>query len=179
MQRLGFFQHLFRVGTLAALLAASTLAARADEGGVSFWIPGFFGSLAAVPATPGWSATEIFYHDSVSASGNVALARAAQIGQIPVNLTATVNANVNANVNLGFVAATYVFATPVLGGQASASMLAAYGNNSTSLAGSFAAMLSKVSLENTTPQPNVSSGRLRSNTVMSCAASRSFMLIAK
>jgi hypothetical protein len=38
----------------------------------------------------------------------VALARAAQIGQIPVNLTATVNANVNANVNLGFVAATYL-----------------------------------------------------------------------
>jgi hypothetical protein len=49
-----------------------------------------------------------------------------------------VNANVNANVNLGFVAATYVFATPVLGGQASASLLAAYGNNSSSLAGSFA-----------------------------------------
>jgi hypothetical protein len=138
MQRLGFFQHLFRVGTLAALLAASTAVARADEGGVSFWIPGFFGSLAAVPSqAPGWSVTEIFYHDSVSASGNVALARAAQIGQIPVNLTATVNANVNANVNLGFVAATYIFATPVLGGQASASMLAAYGNNSTSLAGSF------------------------------------------
>src|SRR5580692_12062582 len=86
---------------------------------------------------PGWSITEIYYHDPVSASGNVALARAAQIGQIPVNLTATVNANVNANVNLGFVAATYVFATPVLGGQASASLLAAYGNNSTSLAGSF------------------------------------------
>jgi hypothetical protein len=139
MQRLGFFRHLFRVGTLAAMLAASAQAARADEGGVSFWIPGFFGSLAAVPSqAPGWSITEIYYHDSVSASGNVALARAAQIGQIPVNLTATVNANVNANVNLGFVAATYIFATPVLGGQASASMLAAYGNNSTSLAGTFA-----------------------------------------
>jgi hypothetical protein len=126
--------------TLAAILfaiaALTPELASADEGGVSFWIPGFFGSLAATPATPGWSATEIFYHDSVSASGNVALAKAAQIGQIPVNLTATVNANVNANVNLGFVAATYVFATPVLGGQASASLLAGYGNNSTSLAGS-------------------------------------------
>ncbi|HWX36614.1 MAG TPA: transporter [Steroidobacteraceae bacterium] len=67
----------------------------------------------------------------------MALARAAQIGQIPVNLTATVNANVNANVNLAS-SRRPIFATPVLGGQASASMLAAYGNNSTSLAGSFA-----------------------------------------
>jgi hypothetical protein len=129
-----------RLGVTAIVLAPAIMFfphhAWADEGGVSFWIPGFFGSLAATPATPGWSATEIFYHDSVSASGNVALAKAAQIGQIPANLTATVNANVNANVNLGFVAATYVFATPVLGGQASASLLAAYGNNSTSLAGS-------------------------------------------
>jgi hypothetical protein len=47
-----------------------------------------------------------------------------------------VNANVNANVNLGLVAGTYTFATPVLGGQASATLLASYGSNSTSLAGS-------------------------------------------
>jgi hypothetical protein len=120
-----------------AIAALAPSLASADEGGVSFWIPGFFGSLAAVPATPGWSVAEIFYHDSVSASGNVALAKAIQIGQISGSLNGTVNANVNANVNLGFVAATCVFATPVLGGQASASLLAGYGNNSTSLAGSF------------------------------------------
>jgi hypothetical protein len=47
------------------------------------------------------------------------------------------------------------------------------------LTGSLAAMLWKVSSDSTTPQPKVSSGLLRSNTVMSCAASRSFMLIAK
>jgi hypothetical protein len=29
--------------------------AEADEGGVSFWIPGFFGSLAAAPLQPGMS----------------------------------------------------------------------------------------------------------------------------
>jgi hypothetical protein len=34
-------------------LAAPSLA-RADEGGVSFWFPGQFGSLAAVPQAPGW-----------------------------------------------------------------------------------------------------------------------------
>jgi hypothetical protein len=133
---------LFRSTLVVASIAVGWIAvpriALADEGGVSFWIPGFFGSLAATPVTPGWSATEIFYHDSVSASGNVALAKAIQIGQIPGSLNGTVNANVNANVNFGFVAATYTFATPVLGAQASATLLAGYGNNSTSLAGSFA-----------------------------------------
>jgi hypothetical protein len=128
-------------GILFAIAALTPRLAAADEGGVSFWIPGFFGSLAAVPGQPGWSVTEIYYHDSVSAGGNVALAREIEIGRIPANLTANFNANINANVNLGFVAATYVFATPVLGGQASASLLGAYGNNSTSLAGSLSGTL--------------------------------------
>jgi hypothetical protein len=41
----------------AAALAAAMVptAALADEGGVSFWLPGLYGSLAAVPVTPGWS----------------------------------------------------------------------------------------------------------------------------
>ncbi len=37
-------------------------AAFADEGGVSFWVPGFFGSLAATPQQPGWSVANIYYH---------------------------------------------------------------------------------------------------------------------
>jgi len=116
--------------------------ALADEGGVSFWIPGFFGSLAAVPQqAPGWSMASIYYHTSVSAGSNVALAREVEIGRIPANLTATVNANINANVDLGLVAGTYVFATPVLGGQASASLIGIYGANTTSLAGSIAGTL--------------------------------------
>src|SRR5262245_34586794 len=64
-------------------VASSPKTALADEGGVSFWIPGFFGSLAAAPLVPGWSTTEMYYHTSVSASGNVALAREFQIGRIP------------------------------------------------------------------------------------------------
>jgi hypothetical protein len=123
-------------GLCALALLVNPREVLADEGGVSFWIPGFFGSLAATPQQPGWSGTLIYYHDSVSAGGNVALAREIEIGRIPANLSATVNANVNANVNFGFMAATYVFATPVLGAQASASLLGAYGANSTSLAGS-------------------------------------------
>ncbi|WP_084788784.1 transporter [Bradyrhizobium sp. Cp5.3] len=127
---------------IAALLVLPNDAARADEGGVSFWIPGFFGSLAAVPAqAPGWSMTSIYYHTSVSAGADVARAREITLGRIPANLTATVNANVKANVDLGLVAGTYTFATPVLGGQASASLLGVYGSNSTSLAGSLTGAL--------------------------------------
>jgi hypothetical protein len=37
--------------------------ASADEGGVSFWIPGLFGSLAATPQQPGWSLANIYYHN--------------------------------------------------------------------------------------------------------------------
>jgi hypothetical protein len=122
---------------LAALLAVFPEIASADEGGVSFWIPGFFGSLAATPTTPGWSMTTIYYHDSVSAGASVARSRSFEIGNIPVNFTGNVSATVNANVDIGFLAGTYTFATPVLGAQASVSLLAAYGANSTSLAGSF------------------------------------------
>ena len=43
-------------GGIPILLAAvSPLRALADEGGVSFWLPGTYGSLAAVPGVPGWS----------------------------------------------------------------------------------------------------------------------------
>jgi hypothetical protein len=137
------FLRFLRLGAVAVLLALPAQMARADEGGVSFWIPGFFGSLAAAPSqAPGFSMTSIYYHDSVSAGGNVALAREFEIRNIPANLTATASANVNANVNFGFLSGTYTFATPVLGGQASASLLGGYGSNSTTLAGTLAGSLS-------------------------------------
>ncbi|OCK54563.1 phenol degradation protein meta [Bradyrhizobium sp. LMTR 3] len=127
---------------IASLVVLPDQLARADEGGISFWIPGFFGSLAAVPSREaGWQLTTIYYHTSVSAGAEVARARQITLGRIPANLTATVDANVKANVNLGIVAGTYVFATPVLGGQASATMLGIYGSNSTSLAGSITGAL--------------------------------------
>src|SRR6201993_2246040 len=84
------------VVAFATLLTFPVQIARADEGGVSFWIPGFFGSLAAVPAqAPGWSVTSVYYHTSVSAGGDVARAREITLGRFPANLTATVSANVN------------------------------------------------------------------------------------
>src|SRR4051812_6800760 len=72
----------------AVAFACLTSPATADEGGVSFWLPGLFGSLAAVPQQPGWSLTSVYYHTSVSAGADVSRAREFQIGKIPVNLTA-------------------------------------------------------------------------------------------
>jgi hypothetical protein len=123
------------VFVLASAITLFSKYALADESGVSFWVPGFFGSLAAAPQQPGWSLANVYYHTSVSAGGNVALAREIQIGQVPGNLSARLNASVNATGDLGFVIPTYVFATPVLGGQASVSLVTAYGVVSTSLAG--------------------------------------------
>jgi len=116
-----------------AAIASSTNISLADEDGASFWIPGLFGSLAATPQQPGWSLTSIYYHTDVSASGNAAVAREITIGQFNPKLNVSVNANVHAKADLGFVIPTYVFASSFLGGQASASLLMAYGNNDSSL----------------------------------------------
>ena len=108
----------------------------ADEGGVSFWLPGFYGSLAAVPQQqPGWSAVWAYYHTTVSASGDVALSREFEIGGVPVNATAHANAGLNATGDLGIFAPSYVFATPVFGGQAALTLMGIYGNTSASVAG--------------------------------------------
>ena len=49
--------------------------------------------------------------------------------------------NINATGNLGFVIPAYIFATPVLGGQATVSFLAAYGVVGTSLAGTLSGVV--------------------------------------
>jgi hypothetical protein len=127
---------------LAVALVLSSPAAKADEGGVSFWVPGFFGSLAATPQQPGFTMASIYYHTSVKAGGDVALAREFQVGKVPVNLSASLSASLQATGDLGMLIPTYVFATPVLGGQASVSMIASYGRVATSLAGTLTGTLS-------------------------------------
>ena len=51
--------HRLAAGLGATLVLASVLAsqpaAHADEGGVSFWLPGQYASMAAVPPAPEWS----------------------------------------------------------------------------------------------------------------------------
>src|SRR5262249_62068869 len=59
--RARFIRPVASIAVLALAAFASTpRSALADEGGVSFWLPGFFGSLAAAPQQPGWSLTSIY-----------------------------------------------------------------------------------------------------------------------
>jgi hypothetical protein len=120
--------------TLAVVAGTATPSVSlADENGVGFWVPGFYGSLASTPQQPGWSWANVYYYTDVSASGNVAVSKEITIGQFNPALNVNVNANIHGVGNIGFFGPTYVFATPFLGGQASASVLGAYGANEASL----------------------------------------------
>ena len=101
--------------------------AKADEGGVSFWIPGFFGSLAAAPLQPGWSVATVYYHTSVDAGGDVAFARQVSRGNLTANFTGNLKAVLDADVDLGFVSPSYTFASRVFGGQFTVATLVGYG----------------------------------------------------
>ena len=57
------------VATLIGLRTSS-----ADESGVSFWQPGTFGNLAAVPGAPGWSFNATYFHATLAGGSSVATA---------------------------------------------------------------------------------------------------------
>jgi hypothetical protein len=120
------------IGAVLSLSATSF----ADENGISFWLPGLFGSLAAVPQQPGWQLTVMNYYDSVSASGSVAASREITIGRFTPTVHVNLNVNLNAKVDVGLINPSYVFATPVFGGQLSLGVLGFVGTNDTSLNGS-------------------------------------------
>ena len=79
-----------------AVISTTTISL-ADENGVSFWVPGLFGSLAAAPQQPGWSLASTYYHTDVSGSGNIAVSREITIGRFNPKLDANVTANVHAS----------------------------------------------------------------------------------
>src|SRR5262245_28175068 len=118
---------------LAASVAGTTVLSTAtnslaDEGGVSFWVPGFFGSLAAAPQVPGFSFTNILYYSQVKAGGNVAFAKQVSLGNINANFNGNLNANVHGSAEPLYLAAPgYTFATPVLGGQFNVLVAVPYG----------------------------------------------------
>jgi hypothetical protein len=119
--------HRRRLGVAAIVLAPAIMffsqCALADESGVSFWLPGLYGSLSAVPqAAPGWSFVTFNYYDRVSAGSDVATAREVQIGRFTPTATVNLSANLNVNLDLQWVQPNYAFATPVLGGQLMVSM---------------------------------------------------------
>ena len=105
------------LGSFCAALALSSLPARADNGGLSFYLPGTFGSLAAAPLVPGWAYSTIYLHVAQSAGGGKSFA---QGGSVVLGLNATADALVQG--------ISYTFATPVLGAQATVAVLAAPGN---------------------------------------------------
>jgi hypothetical protein len=101
----------------------------ADQGGISFWLPGTFGSLAAVPGQPGWSVGVLYLHASISAGGDVAASRAIRFGNTTTNLTVNLNAEIKGRADLVAVAPAYTFETPVLGGQFTMGMFAVGGRS--------------------------------------------------
>jgi hypothetical protein len=133
---------------LASVLAFGALNAPtiaiADEGGVSFWIPGFFGSLAATPQVPGWSLANIYYHTSVSAGADVAFARQVPIGRITAPFRGNLSVNLDADADLGIAIPQYVFATPVFGGQAAVLLLVPFGRNTVSVDATLSAALGPI-----------------------------------
>jgi len=104
-------------------------AAVAAEGGVSLWLPGFFGSLAASPLEPGWSLASIYYHTSVDAGGDVAFARQVTRGNITVNFNGNIRAVLNADADIGFVSPSYTFVQKIFGGQLNVATVVAYGHS--------------------------------------------------
>lgn len=128
-----WYRSAFASAFVAGVLAIAPNAAKADEGGVSFWVPGFFGSLAAAPQQPGWSVATIYYHTSVNAGGDVAFARQVSRGGLKGNFTGNLDAVLDADANLGFLFPSYTFASPVFGGQLTLGALGAYGHTSGSV----------------------------------------------
>lgn len=132
-----------RAGLIAAVALLGTFGdlrnVRADEGGVSFWLPGIYGSLAALPQQPGWAFNTIYYHTAVGASGSVAAARQITLGRLNPTVNVSLDANIGARADLLLLNPSYTFATPVLGGQLSLGVMAIAGRNHTTLDGTITA----------------------------------------
>ena len=103
-----------RIGSIAVRLSGLAFVAGlalapaksfADAGGVSFWLPGLYGSLAAVPGQPGWSAGMIYYHTSVDACGAAAASKQVEIGRFHPNVNLNLNVNLDARGDLVAVCA--------------------------------------------------------------------------
>jgi hypothetical protein len=105
-----------RVFVASAMLCLAA-SAHADEGGVSFWLPGQQSSFAAVQGAPGWSIPVVYYHTSSDAGASKQFV-------VGGNLVA----GLDATADLVFVAPTYTFGQPVLGGQGSFTLTVAGGH---------------------------------------------------
>ncbi|UVK41583.1 transporter [Mesorhizobium sp. AR10] len=108
----------FIIIATVALSGTAVSPVYADEGGISFWLPGQYGSFAATSTTPGWAWTTVYYHASLAAGADQQFPRGGQI-----------NAGLDANANLVLFGPAYTFADAVLDGQLTLSMMAVGGRN--------------------------------------------------
>jgi hypothetical protein len=140
------------------LLSATSSASLADESGSSFWLPGTFGSLAAVPDAPGWAVASVYYHTSVTAGADVAAAREIQIGRFTPSLSVNLNASLHATADLALIVPSYTFATPVLGGQLAVQMGTITGTTSANINGTISASLPPFDLVRTVSNSDTTAG---------------------
>jgi hypothetical protein len=109
------------IGLALAIAVWPGLSARADEGGISFWLPGQYGSFAAVAPEPGWSLPYVFYNYGGSAGSGVTLPR----GRL-------LSAGVDTSFDGLFIAPTYTPDAMFLGARPSFSIAFAPSYNTTS-----------------------------------------------
>jgi hypothetical protein len=112
-----------------AAIAGLSNQAKSDEGGIGFWVPGFCGSLAAVPQTPGFSFANVFLHSPVTAGGNVAFARQVTRGNLTTNFSGNLDIGLRGRADLYLAAPTYVFDTTIFGGRPAVSIALPYGRS--------------------------------------------------
>lgn len=127
-------------GAICAMLILTIQPSRADESGISFWLPGQVSSLPAAPqSAPGWSMGTVYYHTSVAASGSVAAAREIQVGRFAPTVNVSLNASLNAQADLLLLNPTYTFGTPVLGGQLAMGVTGIFGRSAATIDGTLTA----------------------------------------
>ncbi len=102
---------------MCGLFAGGATVASADEAGISFWVPGTYGALAAAPLPQGFSIAEIYYHSPIKGGGDVAIARQVPIAGVTTKVPSTLEIHIGVQNDLLLSIPSYVFATPVLGGQ--------------------------------------------------------------
>jgi hypothetical protein len=104
-----------------ALALSPWTSTRADEGGVSFWLPGQYASFAAVPSQPGWYIpTQLYYYN-----GSADTTKTFQRGD-------SANLGLSSRAALIFFTPTWVPNEKWFGGQPSFSLTFGGGWNSTS-----------------------------------------------
>jgi hypothetical protein len=129
IKRFGAKRIAFRMVLAVAAAACLSNPVRADEGGIGFWVPGFFGSLAAVPQTPGFSFANIFLHSPVTAGAGVAFARQVTRGNLTANFSGNLDIDLRGRADLNLAAPTYVFDTTIFGGRPAISLAIPYGRS--------------------------------------------------